>query len=140
MLYSMVAGIERAVNFFTAPILGKLSDSYGRKPIMLWSLIVHLTALITLVSQPGPHTIFAYHLLHSFGGTMGMTSAVVTDWTLLTRTGASALTQQFGRLGFAVGMAGIIGAALGPFLSERISPLIPLYIAIVAVVACLICW
>ena len=136
----MVAGIERAVNFFAAPVLGKLSDCYGRKPVMLWSLTIHLIAVVTLASDPNPTTIFIYHVLHAICSTMAMVNAVVTDWTLLTTTGGSALTQQFGRLGFVIGIALVLGPALGPYLSEKVNPFIPLYISIGAVGACLLCW
>jgi len=71
---------------------------------------------------------------------MGMTSAMVTDWTLMTKIGSSALTQQFGRLGFVIGIAGILGTAMGPTLSEKINPYIPLYISIGAVVVCILLW
>ena len=74
--------IERLLQFFLSPFWGKLSDTYGRKPVLLWSFGVHFIALALLGAMPGLDSLRVYFCLHAVCATYTMINAIVTDWTL----------------------------------------------------------
>jgi len=74
--------IERILQFILSPFWGKLSDAYGRKPVLLWSFFAHFIALVFMGAMPGPVSLRAYYGLHAVCATYSMINAVVTDWTL----------------------------------------------------------
>ena len=51
--YSKCSAVEHTFMFLLSPILGKISDCYGRKPVLLWSFTVHAAALLCMAIKPG---------------------------------------------------------------------------------------
>eukprot|EP00624_Nannochloropsis_granulata_P004632 evm.model.NODE_33050_length_15999_cov_35.200325.1 len=104
------AGVERGVQFFTSPFLGNLSDSVGRRPILLMSLLLHLASLLIVAIIPTRHTVFVYFMINGgFNVTYGMINATVADLcTAQAKTGKGELAQQYGKLGMAVGLSMIL--------------------------------
>lgn len=108
------AGVERGVQFFTSPFLGNLSDSIGRRPILLSSLLLHLASLLAVAIIPTRRTVFAYFVVNGGSNvTFGMVNAIVADLcTAQAKTGEGELAQQYGKLGMAVGLSMILGYVL----------------------------
>lgn len=50
--YSICNGVERAIQFLSAPFLGNLSDCLGRQPVMIVSLLLYLLALLIVILKP----------------------------------------------------------------------------------------
>lgn len=48
----MCNGVERGIQFLSAPFLGNLSDCLGRQPVMIVSLLLHLLALLIVILKP----------------------------------------------------------------------------------------
>jgi len=136
----MAAGIERAVQFFSSPFLGKLSDSYGRKPVLLLSFVVQAASLIGLMIDSSATSILIYFILNgACNATSTLLHAMVTDWTFAATPKEGALAQQYGRFGMAIGVSFIVGPAVGPAMS-KLNVLYPVYISFASVLTCIVIW
>ena len=60
----LCAGVERGVQFFSSPFLGNLSDSMGRRPILLGSLLLHLVSLLIVTLGPSKSTVLIYFVVN----------------------------------------------------------------------------
>lgn len=135
---SMCLGIERLMQFFTVPLLGNVSDSMGRKGVLLLSLVLHMGSLFCATFTPGWEGVLIYYIVNgACNVTLTICNAVVTD--LAIRGGEVDLTRQYGRLGMAVGLALVLGPAIGPSLS-KLDIRYPLYLAISALGLCVLLW
>lgn len=116
-----------------APIWGKLSDKYGRKPILLISQIgTGLSFLILGLSNSYYVILFARILDGAFGGQIPVIRAYVTDITT-PQTRASYMGKFM--VGYTVGM--IAGPALGGFLGVinwRFPPFLTSSLAIISII------
>lgn len=100
--------------FLATPIIGRLSDTYGRKPLLLASLFGTAVsqALFALAwSQP---ILFLARILDGVtGGNMSVAQAIITD-----THSQKERTKAFGLLGASFGFGFLIGPALGGVLSQ----------------------
>lgn len=62
--HSTCAGVERGVQFFTSPFLGNLSDSVGRRPVLLASLSLHLASLLLVTIVPNRNSVVCYFIVN----------------------------------------------------------------------------
>lgn len=62
--HSTCAGMERGVQFFTSPLLGNISDSAGRRPVLLASLALHLASLILVTIIPSRNSVLCYFIVN----------------------------------------------------------------------------
>lgn len=103
-----------AMQFVFSPVVGALSDRFGRRPILLMSLIMFAVdlALLALVQ-----TLTWFLLIRAFAGVFASTfstaSAYVADVTPPEQRG-----QRFAILGAAFGAGFIMGPALGGVLGD----------------------
>ncbi len=102
------------VQFFTAPFIGKLSDKYGRKPILLFSIAVNTIAFLVTGFSPSLSIIFLGMALQGLGsaGVLPVAIAYVADVTKghERSTYISRITGTFA-LGFMIGP--VVGGLLG---------------------------
>jgi DHA1 family tetracycline resistance protein-like MFS transporter len=97
---------------FAAPVLGRLSDAYGRKPILLLSIAGTVGALLLLGSATALWMLFAARLLDGItGGNLSVAQAYMSDITSEADRG-----KAFGLIGAAFGLGFIIGPATGGLL------------------------
>ncbi|UCD98108.1 MAG: MFS transporter [Chloroflexota bacterium] len=102
-----------AAQLVGAPILGRLSDRYGRKPVLLISLTGTFIGFLMLGFANSLAMLFASRILDGFtGGNISVAQAYVTDIT-----DDSNRAKGLGMLGAAFGLGFIIGPALGGVLS-----------------------
>jgi DHA1 family tetracycline resistance protein-like MFS transporter len=114
----ILLGLFPLVQFFTAPILGSLSDRYGRKPILLFSIIGMTlgSALFALsISISSLWLALASRIIQ--GGLSG--SLAVLQSTLSDLSDEKTKTRNFGLFGAAFGASLFLGPALGGFLSDK---------------------
>lgn len=103
-----------AMQFFFAPVLGNLSDKYGRRPVLLFSLFGFGMDYLLLVFAPNIWWLFAGRILAGItGASFSTASAYVADVSEPEKR-----AQNFGLIGAAFGLGFIIGPALGGYLGS----------------------
>jgi DHA1 family tetracycline resistance protein-like MFS transporter len=112
------------MQFIFGPVLGNLSDQFGRRPILLVSL-VGLTIDYLLMGF-APAVIFLF-IGHTIAGISGAAVATATAY-IADITPQEQRAQRFGLIGAAFGLGFIIGPVLGGVLGE-IGPRWPFYTA-----------
>jgi len=99
--------------FFFGPILGKLSDNYGRKPVMLISLAGTLVGFIILILSNNILLLFIARIVDGvFSGQFPIAKAIIGDVVP-----PKERPKQMTNIGIAFGLAFLIGPAIGGILS-----------------------
>ncbi len=116
------------------PVLGGLSDRYGRRPVLLFGLLGMVVSYLILGMAPTIGWLFFGRLL------AGVTSATITTVNAYMADISTPETRarNFGILGAGFGLGFILGPALGGVLGE-IGPRVPFFGA-AAVVTLNLCW
>jgi MFS transporter, DHA1 family, tetracycline resistance protein len=114
------------MQFIFGPVLGNLSDQFGRRPIILVSLI-GLTIDYVLMGF-APALIFLF-IGHTIAGISGASVATATAY-IADITPQEKRAQRFGLIGAAFGLGFIIGPVVGGVLGE-LGPRWPFYLAAV---------
>jgi MFS family permease len=100
--------------FFATPVLGALSDKYGRKPLLAISLLGTCISFLMFAWAGGIIMLFAARILDGLtGGNVSVAQAMISD----TSTSADR-AKRFGILGSAFGFGFVIGPAIGGLLSK----------------------
>jgi multidrug resistance protein len=110
--------------FFMAPIWGRLSDRYGRRPILLLGLLGSALAYVVFAWAGSVAALFASRILAGIGGsTIPVAEAYIADVTPPERRAGN-----MGLIGAAFGLGFTVGPALGG-ITATISPAAPGYLA-----------
>ena len=113
-----------AVQFLFAPVLGNLSDRYGRRPVLLFSLFGFGIDYLFLALAPTYGWLFIGRVIAGITGASFTTGAAyISDIST-----AENRAKNFGMIGAAFGMGFIIGPVLGGLLG-KLGPRIPFYAA-----------
>ena len=117
VLYSSLIACYPIMQFFGAPILGALSDRYGRKPILMASLLGtalgYLLFAIAIWSKNLPLLFFSRLLPGFMGGNIAIIQSSISD---VSDEGSK--TRKFGLVGAAFGVGFVIGPTLGGILAD----------------------
>jgi MFS transporter, DHA1 family, tetracycline resistance protein len=112
------------VQFFAAPVLGNLSDRYGRRPILLGSLAgFGLTWVVIGLSSSLGWLFMGAILAGAFGATLSTANAYVADVTPQEERAG-----KFGMMTAAFGAGAVIGPMLAGVL-ERYGTRMPFFVA-----------
>ena len=102
------------MQFIFAPILGSLSDRYGRRPVLLFSLLGFGLDYIFLAFAPSIGWLFLGRMISGItGASITTASAYMADIS-----DEKNRAQNFGMIGAAFGLGFIIGPMLGGLLGE----------------------
>lgn len=100
--------------FISAPILGRISDRVGRRPVLLYSLLGAMIAFTcTGLANTLPLLIAARFLAGSFGGSISSAQAYIADVSL-----PQERAKYMGLLGATIGLGFMFGPAVGALLSD----------------------
>jgi DHA1 family tetracycline resistance protein-like MFS transporter len=112
------------MQFLFAPFIGSLSDKYGRRPVLLISLLGFGLDYLFLAFAPSIFWLFVGRTISGItGASVTTASAYMADIS-----DDSNRAQNFGMIGAAFGIGFIIGPMLGGFLGE-IGPRLPFIVA-----------
>ncbi len=112
------------VQFLFAPILGGMSDRYGRRPILLGSLFGFGIDYIFLALAPTIGWLFVGRIIAGvMGASFSTAGAYIADVSTPEKR-----AQNFGMIGAAFGLGFIIGPALGGLLGS-FGPRVPFLVA-----------
>jgi len=104
----LLFAIYASSQFFATPIIGKLSDRFGRKPLLIISLAGTVLANLMAGTAATPAILFLARFLDGItGGNASVAQAVIADVT--TR---ETRAQAFGINGAAFGLGFILGPAI----------------------------
>jgi DHA1 family tetracycline resistance protein-like MFS transporter len=112
------------MQFIFAPLIGSLSDRYGRRPVLLFSLLGFGLDYLFLAFSP---TIVFLFIGRTISGITGASFTTASAY-MADISDDSNRAQNFGMIGAAFGVGFIIGPMLGGFLGE-IGPRIPFFAA-----------
>src|SRR6476469_8883684 len=102
------------MQFIFAPVLGNLSDQFGRRPVLLFSLLGFGVDYIFLSFAPTIGWLFLCRTIAGITGASFTTaSAYIADIS-----NAENRAQNFGMIGAAFGLGFIIGPVVGGVLGE----------------------
>lgn len=106
--------VYAAMQFFCAPIIGNLSDKYGRRPVLLTSLIGFGIDYLFMALAPTIWWLFLSRVISGItGASITTASAYIADVST-----AETRAKNFGLIGAAFGLGFIIGPALGGMLAH----------------------
>ena len=112
------------MQFFFSPLLGALSDSYGRRPVVLISNFGLGLDYVLMALAPNLWWLFAGRVLSGISSaTVAASFAYITDVTPAEQRAA-----KFGMIGAAFGLGFVLGPALGGVLGA-VDPRLPFWIA-----------
>ena len=119
-----------------APVLGDLSDRYGRRPVLIFSLVGTALSFAMLAVAQSLVMLFAARIVDGLsGGNITTARAYIADVTT-----EDDRPRMYGMLGAAFGLGFIVGPALGALFSH-ISYTAPIWAAaIITVVATVLAW
>jgi MFS transporter, DHA1 family, tetracycline resistance protein len=99
---------------FASPILGDWSDRWGRRPVLILSLLGSAASFVMLALAPNLLWLFLSRLLDGFtGGNITTARAYIADISPPERR-----ARNFGLIGAAFGLGFILGPALGGGLAS----------------------
>lgn len=103
-----------AVQFLSAPVLGAISDRYGRRPVLLLAMLGFSLDYFIMALAPSLVWLFAARALSGlFGATFAAANAAIVDISE-----AENRARYFGLTGGAVGLGFVFGPALGGVVGE----------------------
>jgi DHA1 family tetracycline resistance protein-like MFS transporter len=123
-VYGLFNTVFALMQFFFSPVIGSLSDRFGRRPLILASNIGLGLNYLLLAWAPNLVWLFVGRLLSGItGASFGTASAYIADTTPPERR-----SEAFGMVGAAFGLGLVIGPGLGGLLSD-VSARLPFVVA-----------
>lgn len=111
LAFGLLMSSYSAMQFLFAPILGRLSDRFGRRPVILFSLAGTVIGYLLFAFAHSLVMLFASRLLDgATGGNIGTAQAIIAD-----TTSREDRARGMGLVGMAFGLGFIFGPAIGGF-------------------------
>jgi DHA1 family tetracycline resistance protein-like MFS transporter len=120
-----------------SPVLGALSDRYGRRPILIFSLAGTVVSFVMLAMAHSVAVLFLARIVDGLsGGNISTARAYVADVTE-----PQDRARAYGLIGVAFGLGFIFGPALSGILAAKVSYTAPIWAAAgITVVAMVMAW
>jgi DHA1 family tetracycline resistance protein-like MFS transporter len=110
----LLIAVYAACQLFSGPLLGRLSDTTGRKPLLVVSQIGTLIGFLIMAFAPSLWVVFLARVIDgATAGNLSLAQAYISD---VTRPEERA--KSFGIIGIAFGMGFLIGPAISGYLAK----------------------
>lgn len=114
-----------AMQFFCAPVAGNLSDRFGRRPVLILSLVALSIDYAITGLAPTIYWLFAGRILSGMAGaTYPTVNAYIADVSPPEKRAAN-----FGLTGAAFGVGFIVGPAIGGIVGDAFGARMPFFVA-----------
>ena len=132
----LLVAVYAAAQLIGAPLLGRLSDRLGRRPVLLVSIAGNLIGFIILAMANSLWILFFARILAGLtGGNISVAQAYISDVT-----DQSNRAKGLGLIGAAFGLGFIIGPALGGILSQWGFAVPALLAAVLSLINLILVW
>jgi MFS transporter, DHA1 family, tetracycline resistance protein len=122
--YGWLVGVFAAMQFVASPILGSLSDRYGRRNVILLALTGSAIDYVVMGLAPNMAWLFVARMISGMtAGSLAACNAYIADVTPPEKR-----AQAYGLVGVAFGLGFVIGPAIGGLLGQ-ISLRLPFFAA-----------
>lgn len=114
------------VQFFTSPVLGRVSDRFGRKPVLFWGSILGSISMLIAATAPNLLQLFIARSLHG-----AVTAAILPTARayMADITSPEQRVAGMGRIGASFALGFMVGPAFGAFLVQAGSIHTPFFVA-----------
>ncbi len=128
-LATVMMGLYSVAMFFTTPILGRISDYYGRRPVLMLSMLGATVGYVILANANTLWLVAAARIISgAMAGNMAAAQAYMTDVSK-----EEDRAKAMGLIGAAFGLGFILGPALGSYLAgddfENANFVLPAYVS-----------
>ena len=114
MMNGWLVGIYSAMQFLASPLLGKLSDRVGRRPVLLVSLLGTAVGFLIMGAAPTLAWLFIARIIDGIsGGNISTAQAYIADITK-----PEERSKAMGLIGAAFGLGFIFGPAIGGVMAQ----------------------
>lgn len=111
LAFGLLMSSYSAMQFLFAPLLGRLSDRFGRRPVLLFSLFGTVLGYLLFAFARSLPLLFASRLIDgATGGNIGTAQAIIAD-----TTGREDRARGMGLVGMAFALGFIFGPAIAGF-------------------------
>ena len=112
--YGFLLSLYGAMQFLFSPLMGTLSDRYGRRPILLLSMLFSGLDYVLMALAPSLIWLYIGRTISGItGASLTAASAYIADVSPPEKR-----SQNFGLIGAAFGIGFIVGPALGGLLAQ----------------------
>lgn len=101
------------MQFISSPILGRTSDKFGRRPVLLFSILTSVASFLLFALANSFLMLLLSRIVAGLATEVGVAQAYISDVTT-----EGERTRGMGKIGAAQGAGFIIGPAIGGFLSN----------------------
>jgi MFS transporter, DHA1 family, tetracycline resistance protein len=123
-IYGLFATVWAVMQFLSMPIMGALSDRYGRRHVILLSNLGLGLSYVLMALAPGLAWLFVARVVSGItAASVSTAMAYVADVTP-----PAGRAVAFGRTGIAIGLGFVLGPALGGLLGS-VDPRLPFWVA-----------
>ncbi|MBI1391913.1 MAG: MFS transporter [Alphaproteobacteria bacterium] len=119
----IMSAVYAIMQFVMGPVLGALSDRFGRRPVILGSLVAYSLDFLLLAAAPSLAVLLAARIMSgAFAATFTTANAYIADISPPEKRAAN-----FGLMGAAFGLGFIIGPMVGGLVGEAYGVRAPFY-------------
>ena len=112
--YGALLAVYAAMQFLFSPVLGALSDRFGRRPVLLASLAGAAADYVLMALAPSLAWLYLGRVLSGItGASMAVGTAYITDVTP-----EAGRAKRYGQMGAAMGLGFVVGPLIGGALGE----------------------
>lgn len=123
-IYGLFATVWAVMQFLSMPVMGALSDRYGRRRVILLSNLGLGLSYVLMALAPGLAWLFVARVVSGItAASVSTAMAYVADVTPV-----AGRATAFGRTGIAIGLGFVLGPALGGLLGS-VDPRLPFWVA-----------